>query len=1080
MEPQVLQQLIEAIQQLNNRITHLDGDISNMNNRLNTLSNDTRRSTASLESLTNETKKHRSGNRETQVNDATQALINAAKNIVLESTAAAHKTSGDHGIRVRARNRADRIGENYEEALKNRLDMFINAWGRDHRNSQVAYHEEEGIRNILRDLTEDIGNAVGTLRNELENSRSLLNVGGRARDHVIINMDKDYRESINNRGEKEYITISSVFSQAREDVKKLSNDIIQLSNDIKQTQDTVKLTNDVVLDLATNSDAVNKIMLDMNVNMEMANDNLRIFNMLLTSAGNAQWQQETSIKNNIQVMGQMRSMMLQMNATMHQLTNANTAALQNLRNTLNDNGTSNSGSANTFQQQATRNSDRAKQAGFIALLIPALAKLLQKTPITDFLRYLALKLGSGLSGKGEHPVLGTVGLGLASIIPTAAASKWIANALFGKGGGSVLGHLPLSQTGKYAKGIIQGATSTHLDRLGANVDRVSLGAGEWATDNMGNYVFDKAGNRILTHQTGNVAGGLGYEAGRKFARRLPRIMKVGIGRAAQRIPILGTAVSAALEVPDLIKAGRSGNKEVWGNQLAKSTGGVAGGTIGAIAGGALGSLVGPIGTIIGGAIGGFIGDAIGRFVGPPIRKGFQNAMSGLKSTFESIKEHTKGVKEGFGKLGKSFGRIGAAFGRIGAAFGNLFSPITSRLGKLANKVQSWIGKLISSGVEKTIEWIVKGIDNFVTKTDNFVTKIDKTVNTIADLIDTIADGFHDLGQKLLSTPIIGPILQKIYGETPETNTVTNNTSDANRKERERVNKELLKYQDPNSKEYKAKRQEFYDQYIRANQSGWFVGAEENAKLEKEASKWADKMMNEEKYKLKVQKAALENGVGTSALPSNLTTVKKNGVNAVAMKDLGLNGTIGKGNSVPYIAAANAQNLKNLDNYLSSKGYKFTYTSAMGGSHAGGAKSHGAGQKVDLVLNQGGKLRPEDERWLMANGFYGGATGAVGYHNAGSGYHYDLSVSGGKGLTEAQMAEYEKSVAAKTSTQTATTKEETASSNIRSGLLDIVGAKNKSDKQEKARNIIFSAVDVTGSLGVWGITQLNNGVMRTGR
>ena len=118
---------------------------------------------------------------------------------------------------------------------------------------------------------------------------------------------------------------------------------------------------------------------------------------------------------------------------------------------------------------------------------------------------------------------------------------------------------------------------------------------------------------------------------------------------------------------------------------------------------------------------------------------------------------------------------------------------------------------------------------------------------------------------------------------------------------------------------------------------------------------------------------------------------------------------------------------------------------------------------------------------MANGFYGGSTGAVGYHNAGSGYHYDLSVSGGKGLTEAQIEAYNQATNNGTKIATATaTKEETASSEIRSGLADIVGAKNKSDKQEKARNIIFSAVDVTGSLGVWGITQLNNGVMRTGR
>ena len=42
------------------------------------------------------------------------------------------------------------------------------------------------------------------------------------------------------------------------------------------------------------------------------------------------------------------------------------------------------------------------------------------------------------------------------------------------------------------------------------------------------------------------------------------------------------------------------------------------------------------------------------------------------------------------------------------------------------------------------------------------------------------------------------------------------------------------------------------------------------------------------------------------------------------------------------------------------------------------------------------------------------------------------------------------------------------------------AKDKNNKQERTRNIVLSSVDVTGSLGVWGITQLNNGVMRTGR
>ena len=1053
MEPQVLQQLIEAIQQLNNRITHLDGDISNMNNRLNTLSNDTRRSTASLESLTNETKKHRSGNRETQVNDATQALINAAKNIVLESTAAAHKTSGDHGIRVRARNRADRIGENYEEALKNRLDMFINAWGRDHRNSQVAYHEEEGIRNILRDLTEDIGNAVGTLRNELENSRSLLNVGGRARDHVIINMDKDYRESINNRGEKEYITISSVFSQAREDVKKLSNDIIQLSNDIKQTQDTVKLTNDVVLDLATNSDAVNKIMLDMNVNMEMANDNLRIFNMLLTSAGNAQWQQETNIRNNIQVMGQMRSMMRQMNATMHQLTNANTAALQNLRNTLNDNGTSNSGSANTFQQQATRNSDRAKQAGFIALLIPALAKLLQKTPITDFLRYLALKLGSGLSGKGEHPVLGTVGLGLASIIPTAAASKWIAKTLFGKGGGNVIGsargRLPLNQIDKYAKGIVQGATSTPLDRLGANVDRVSLGAGKWATDNMGNYVFDKAGNRILTHQTGNVAGGLGYEAGRKFARRLPRVMKVGIGRAAQRIPILGTAVSAAFEIPDLIRAHKSGDKRLMGAQVAKSVGGVTGGTVGAIAGGTLGSLLGPIGTVVGGAVGGVLGDFVGRHLG-----------SFFRTIFTGQKEGNK-LFNTFGETMMEMAGLQAEEHPILTKILDIINPIPNLVLWIYNKIKGWTfgGESESNGGAAK---------------DKADKESDKLVEDIA-----------------------------------------------------KKNKELEELTKVDGKEYNKLWKKYHQQYEGAlkRKNGLYFSDEDREALKYEsADKYAlakiAAKIKEKKHELAVSKSNLSNAVNIDkdqlVNANDLYTWSKSKVEEELKKRTGayekLNDkkgywTVNHGSFVTDVeyAGKGTQNTlqRMVDDHVLPAG--FSITSAMGSGEINkhtGKKGHSKNGGHYSPLGNAMDITYSDKRmWEVAmnggvwNGVkYTGLNKAKGtylknvlderagkagnkYARMGENTHLEFATTT---LTDSVKA-FQAEEKAKEQTATATqTKEETASSNTRSVLADIVGAKNKSDKQEKARNIIFSAVDVTGSLGVWGITQLNNGVMRTGR
>ena len=46
---------------------------------------------------------------------------------------------------------------------------------------------------------------------------------------------------------------------------------------------------------------------------------------------------------------------------------------------------------------------------------------------------------------------------------------------------------------------------------------------------------------------------------------------------------------------------------------------------------------------------------------------------------------------------------------------------------------------------------------------------------------------------------------------------------------------------------------------------------ENKKLEAAANAWADKMMNEEKYRLKVQQSAINNAIGTATLPKNLKT-----------------------------------------------------------------------------------------------------------------------------------------------------------------------------------------------------------------
>lgn len=142
-----------------------------------------------------------------------------------------------------------------------------------------------------------------------------------------------------------------------------------------------------------------------------------------------------------------------------------------------------------------------------------------------------------------------------------------------------------------------------------------------------------------------------------------------------------------------------------------------------------------------------------------------------------------------------------------------------------------------------------------------------------------------------------------------------------------------------------------------------------------------------------------------------TTQKNAGqgnITAVALKDLKLNGKISS-QEMPFIAAENAGRLKRLDNFLKASGYTFRYTSAMGGGHATGPRSHGLGHKVDVVIDGGpagaGGLRPSDKDWLIKNGYIG--NGAVGYHNAGSGYHWDLGIgpSGSSGQSSGAIPTY---------------------------------------------------------------------------
>jgi uncharacterized membrane protein len=82
-----------------------------------------------------------------------------------------------------------------------------------------------------------------------------------------------------------------------------------------------------------------------------------------------------------------------------------------------------------------------------------------------------------------------------------------------------------------------------------------------------------------------------------------------------------------------------------------------------------------------------------------------------------------------------------------------------------------------------------------------------------------------------------------------------------------------------------------------------------------------------------------------------------------------------GNSKPWTRKENLATFAYLDNTLADMGINAVYSSNMGGSHKKGEKSHGHGDKVDVV---GQSWTPEQYRAMYNRGFFGGNTGALGY------------------------------------------------------------------------------------------------------
>ena len=326
------------------------------------------------------------------------------------------KNIGDHEVGDPLQSFADKVHKKlnkFSEDIAERLDVA----------------QATGIGNLqIGEITENVEdlNKVGeSLKLTSEQINNALAELGISMDSTIVTLNEKVKRI---EGTNDYMRIDTWISQARDDFARLHREIEPLI-------ETTTKVNDTISTLANNSDLVNSTMANVSQNMDDLNHRLTLFAQMTSNATSASFATVNQINNMNSAIGNFTT---NINKNLTVISDATSKALKQIQNASNS---ANSTNGSSFREQAAKNSDRAKQAGFIALLIPALAKLLKKTPITDTLKFLALKLGSGLSGTGEHPVAGAIGLAAAPLITgglAAALSNKIARNIFRSAGAKTL------------------------------------------------------------------------------------------------------------------------------------------------------------------------------------------------------------------------------------------------------------------------------------------------------------------------------------------------------------------------------------------------------------------------------------------------------------------------------------------------------------------------------------------------------------------------------------------------------------------------------------------------------------------
>lgn len=624
---------------------------------------------------------------------------------------------------------------------------------------------------------------------------------------------------------------------------------------------------------------------------------------------------------------------------------------------------------NTFKEGEQKAKKEQRERSFLSELLKGIKDIMRKNPFYDLVRWGFLLLGK------NHPILAAIGLSLPVLM------------------GPLLGIVNII---KSFKNLLSGGKGGLLKGASKPAKEIT----EEGAKRFGNF------KKFFTVQGAKTAG--------------EGILK--------RIPIIGSALDVAFDIPDIITAHKSGKMS---QQLSKTGGGI----IGAVAGGILTG---------GNPLGVLAGNWLGRTIGEALGPGVQEFVDGIQSLVKSL-----------------WGIIGPILNWLGAKL----RPVIERVGDAFLQV----GRMIMS--------FGRAIDNFIKGTFNFVVNL---VKSFGEGLGTVIGWF---GKAASAISGFVDFLKTIPGVKNFLNDNSTPDSAAGGKKGDAVD-ELSKFQ----------------KVAELKKSGWTddrllsEGIVNKAQLHN-YREYADNVFEEYRKAHGEDPKSKNFALDTNSLV--LAQIKKDrgyaeqygnvikghveqkvihGVKASRMKDLALYGSIDGKNSIPWVASENVSNLKKLDTYLHNKGYSTVYTSAMGGHGEG--TGHGQGRKIDFQVFKNGKvtrLTADEMRDLKRMGFYDGvhSLGFEAVKNQVGGGHYDFTIANNLRETASKLSATQKATAVAENTNTSNA---VATDGLRQSIAERVYGKDNALR--KANEIIFTATDVTGSLGVWGITQVNNtGKMR---